>query len=274
MTTGNGGPGGVGDDARTLLINGVIAGVLAVGAMILLHELAHLVTALALGIGGTLYAYGVATDGDPSAVESGVIAIAAPVFSLVSGFVMTLWLPLRSRGGFGHLLWLMFAFASMMEGVGYLVIAPMGAGDTAAAAEYFGWPGWVAVVMCVLGVTLQFTLAWMYAPHVGHIAGGDRGRRLAFALWAWLVATGFIVATQILTVATARMALSDGEATAIIAASTALLVFSPMALIFGGRIEAAPYRPLGLRGVPTPGVLALVGLLILQQALNLGLHVG
>ncbi|MFV0254212.1 MAG: hypothetical protein ACK5H2_12870 [Beutenbergiaceae bacterium] len=264
----------VGDDARTLCVNGTVAGVLAVFAMIGVHELAHLVTGLALGIGGTLYSYGVMPLGNPTDLATGIMAIAGPVFSLISGFVMTQWLPLRSRGGFGHLLWLMFAFASMMEGIGYLVIAPFGAGDTATAAALFSWPGWVPWLMLVAGVVLQFTLAWMYAPHVGRIAGPDHGRQLAFALWAWLIATGFIVLVQIITVSWARMSLTDGEATAIIAASTALLVFSPMALIFGRHIKSTSHEPLGLRPVPVAGVIALVLVLILQQALNLGLRVG
>ncbi|MFV0426758.1 MAG: hypothetical protein ACK5KU_06960 [Beutenbergiaceae bacterium] len=263
-----------GDDSRTLLINGTVAAALAVISMILVHELAHVVAGLAMGVGGTLYSYGVAPAGNPADPAGGIIAIAAPIFSLVSGLVMTQWQPLRRRAGFGHLVWLLFAFTSMMEGIGYLVIAPFGAGDTAAAVGYFGWPDWVPWVMFVVGVLLQFTLAWMYAPHVGQIAGPDRGRLLAFALWAWLIATGLIVLLQIITVSWARMDLTDGEATAIIAASTALLVFSPMALIFGRRVNAAPYKPLGLPPVPVPGILALAAMIIAQQVLNLGVPVG
>lgn len=262
------------DDARTLLINGAVAGVLATGLMILVHEFAHLVAGLILGYGGTLYSYGVVPAGSPSAVDNGIIALAAPVFSLASGLVMTQWLPLRSRGGFGHLLWLLFGFASMMEGIGYLVIAPFGAGDTAAAVAYLSWPGWVPWAMFVAGIGLQFTLAWMYAPHVGRIAGPKKGRQLAFALWAWLIATGFTAALMIITVSRARMQLTDGEVTAIIAASTALLVFSPMALIFARRVTAAPYEPLGLRPIPVTGILTLTLLLLGQQALNLGLPIG
>lgn len=263
-----------GDDARTLMINAAVAGALAVFLMILVHEVVHLVAGLAMGIGGTLYSYGVMPDPGATATQSGIMAISAPVFSLVTGFLMSQWLPLRRRGGFGHLLWLFFAFASMMEGVGYLVIAPMGAGDTASASAYFGWPAWAPFVMCAAGIALQFTLAWMFAPHVGRIAGADRGRRLSFALWAWMIAMAGTAIIMVLTISMARMELTDGEATALIAASTALLVWSPMAMIFGKRIDAAPYEPLGLRPVPVAGIVALVVLIGVNQVLNAGVHVG
>lgn len=262
------------DGARTLLVNAVVAGVLGTLLMILVHELVHLVAGLAMGIGGTLYSYGVMPDGDPPDMQYGIMAIAAPIFSLVTGLIMSQWLPLRRRGGFGHLLWVYFAFASMMEGVGYLVIAPMGAGDTATAASRFGWPVWTTLVMCAVGIALQFTLAWMFAPHVGRFAGDDKGRRLSLALWAWMIATGITALVTTISILMARMELTDGEATALIAAGTALLVWSPMALIFRKRIDAAPYEPLGLPAVPVAGIVALVVLIVVNQVLNTGVHVG
>lgn len=262
------------DDVRTLIVTTVVAAVLATGLMVLVHELVHLLTGLALGIGGTLYSYGVAHDAGATAVQTGIMAIAAPIFSLATGLVMARWRPFDARGGFVHLLWLLFAFASAMEGIGYLVITPMGAGDTAVAVASFGWPWWTSLVLCGIGVGMQFWLAWLYAPHVGRVAGADRPRRLAFALWAWLIATVVNVGLVTLTVSTARMTLSDGEATAIVAASTALLVFSPMALIYGRRADAAEHRPLGLPRVPIAGLIAVVVLIGVNQALNFGLHIG
>ena len=50
LTGGRVGPA----DPRTLFINATVAGVLGAAIMVLLHELAHLVTGVLLGLPGTL----------------------------------------------------------------------------------------------------------------------------------------------------------------------------------------------------------------------------
>lgn len=112
------------ESPRTLLINCVVAAVLATWLMIPIHELVHVIADRLNGFAVELYPFAVLTVGERTATQVAVGAISAPIFSLVSGLVMAFWLPLRRIGGFAHLLWLWFAFVSLMEGVGYLVITP------------------------------------------------------------------------------------------------------------------------------------------------------
>ncbi len=261
------------ESPRTLLINSAVAAVLGTGLMVLVHEFVHTFTGLALGFPGVQYAFGVDHLGSPAPVQMGIMAISAPVFSLVSGAIMAAWTPLRRRGGFGHLLWLWFAFTSLMEGVGYLVITPFGAGDTAMAVESFGWPIWVAFVMCGLGVALQFGTAWAFAPHVGRHAGTETARRYAFTLWPWIVASVVNVALSLLYLSLAASDPGEGAAFAIVAAATATTVFAPMSFIFARRF-AQPLEPLGLKPVPWVGVAAFAVLVALNLAMSPGLRIG
>ena len=262
-----------GPDPRTLLINVTIAAVLGAGLMVLAHEFAHLVAGLAQGVPGILYSYGVDHPG-ATPTQLGIAAIAGPVFSLVTGAVMAAWTPLRTKGGFGHLLWLMFAFASLMEGIGYLEIAPFGAGDTASAITNLGWPQWISLIMLAVGIAGQFALARAFAPHVGRHAGPEKPARMAFTLWPWLIATAINLAIVALNLSTARMPISAGEMVAIAAAGTAVLVFLPMSMIFQGAMNRETPSPLRLSLWPIGGLVALVVLLLVNQALNFGLSVG
>lgn len=272
LTGGRVGPA----DPRTLFINATVAGVLGAAIMVLLHELAHLVTGVLLGLPGTLYSYGVTHGGSPSPTQLGVTSIAAPVFSLLKGALMVTWQPLRARRDFWHLLWLMVAFTSMMEGIGYAEISVFGAGDTADAIRHFGWPGWVAPVMLALGVAGQFGLARIFAPMVGRYAGADKRSRLAFTLWPWLAGTAINLALVGVNLSTARTDLNGGEMVAIAMAGVAVLVWMPMALIFPRAVDAgsADAEPLHLRGWPVVGLVAIGVMIVVNQLLNLGLSIG
>lgn len=260
-------------EPRVLLLNAAVAALLGSGLMVLVHETVHLVTGLFMGIGGTQYSYGVDHDGTYTATQAGIMAISAPMFSLVSGFVLAFWTPLRSRGGFGHLLWLMFAFTSIMEGVGYFVITPFGAGDTAAAVEHFGWPVWTVFVLCGLGVALQFLTARLYAPHVGRHAGNERPSKLAFAFWSWVVFCVVEVVVTGVRMVFARMELSAGEVLILMLAGIVSFVFSPMALLYPKTIAAQDVQPLRLAPIPVAGLFGFVALTALNVVLDFGIHV-
>lgn len=257
----------------TLLFNNVVAAVLGAGLMVLVHELTHLVAGLAQGAPGELYPFAVNSPG-LSDTDQAIATLAGPVFSLVSGVVLALWLPLRRRGGFAHLLWLWFAFTSMMEGVGYLVITPFGAGDTATASALLGWGTPVQLAMCAVGIALMFVLARMWAPHVGRFAGEDPRRQWAFTLWPWLIGTAVNLVMSTVYLSVSNAPLTIGEIMAISAAGTATLVFAPMAHIFARRMTTASYQPLRLPAVPVAGLIAFAVLVAFNLFIRNGITVG
>src|SRR5699024_9694273 len=83
---------------RALLLNNLVAALIASAVMIVLHEGAHLVTGLALGHPSILYAFGVDHLGSPSDSDQVVMLLAGPAFSLITGVLMQRWTPLRRRG--------------------------------------------------------------------------------------------------------------------------------------------------------------------------------
>lgn len=259
------------ETARTVLFNSVVAAVLGAGLTVLAHELVHLITGLALGFPGVLYAFGVEHIGPATPQQNAIMALSAPIFSLITGFILAFWLPFRRRGGFAHLLWLWLAFTSIMEGVGYLVITPFGAGDTASAAQDLGWPAGVQIAICLLGVALQFLTARLFAPYVGRHAGlegGPRSRQWAFAFWPWVIGSVVNMALGVLYLSLTSADFGLGPAIAILAAGMALLVFAPMAFIFRRSFDP-DYQPLGLKPVPVAGLVAF-GVLVAYNLVSLG----
>lgn len=260
---------------RTVLVNSVIAAVLGAGLMVVVHEAAHLLAGLALGIPGTQYSYGVEQNGVMTPAQTALTAMAAPIFSAVTGAVMAWWTPLRRRGGFGHLLWLWFAFTSLMEGVAYLVITPFGAGDTADTARALGLGVPVQFVAMAVGIGLMFVVARVFAPHLGRMAGPDRRVRNAYGLFTWLFGSLLGGALALLNLATAGMALGVGEQIVIVLAASVVLVHAPMAMIFAKAMNAQPYEPLRLAPVPRIALGTLVLLVVLNvTVLAAGVAVG
>lgn len=257
----------------TLLLNATIAAILGGALTVLVHELIHLVAGLVLGYPGTLYPFAVEHHNDPGAGQRPVMALSAPIGSLIIGAIATAWLPLRRRGGFGHLLWLWFGFTSLMEGVGYLENTPFGAGDTASAAKDLGWPVVAQVVLCLVGVALRFWAARRFAPHVGRHAGLEKRHTWPFAFYPWILGTLANWGLAALYLAVAHAAVSGGEIAAILAAGTALMLFGPMSFIFRRRFDPT-LEPLGLSPVPVGGLVALVATVALNVALCFGLRIG
>lgn len=257
---------------RVIVFNATVAAVLGAALMVLVHEIVHLVTGLGLGLPGTLYSYGVEMEG--TAVQNAVVALSAPLFSLATGLLLAFWTPLRRRGGFGHLLWLFFAFASLMEGVGYLIITPFGAGDTAYAADQLGWGVAPRLVLCVVGIGLQFLVGLMFAVHVGRLAGRQKAHRLALTIWPWLVGTLVNLALTFLNLSTGAMELTPGQTVAVAAAGSAVLVFGPMSMIFTRVMDRQQPERFRLPSVPVLGIVGILAMVALNQLLNLGIQVG
>lgn len=256
---------------RQLLVNCVVAAVAAVTVMIMVHEAVHLVTGAALGYESTMYAFGVTHAGDPTAGHVAWMALSAPAFSLVTGLLMACWLPLRARGGFAHLAWLLFAFASMQEGVAYLCLTPFGLGDTGAAAVALEVPAAVRIAACLVGVGGMFVTARMFATHLARHAGPDQADRNAFSLFTWLYGMLIMSALTIGYLAITPMEVSPGDQIAILMANTAILVFAPMANIFHRRVADVPHEPLALPRIPVAGLVAIGVLLVINVSLSTGI---
>lgn len=259
---------------RSLLFNNLLAALIASAVMVFVHELAHLVAGLALGHPGTLFAFGVSHHGDPSQSDQAAMALAGPAFSLVSGIVMAIWMPLRRRAHFGHLIWLWFAFTSVQEGVAYLCLTPFGVGDTGSAATLLNIPLPLQFLALAMGIGGMFANARAFAPHLARHAGADQADRNAMSLFVWLYGILASVLLSVLYLAIAPMDVSPGDQIAVIAAGTALLVFAPMANLFRRQVAAVAHEPLRLQPVPVAGLGVLVLLVVGNALLSLGLRVG
>ncbi len=261
--------------SKDILINSSLAAVLATAVTIVLHELVHLLTGLGFGHPGTLYPFGVTHDGTMSAGTTAATAISAPIFSLVTGIVLTLGLPRPPRAGFWHLFLFWLAATSMMEGAGYLVITPFGAGDTAATIEALDLPGWTAYAAAMVGVALMFFCARLLAPHVSRLSGDDRGRAFALALHPWWIAMIINAALALLYVSTSSGDFSDGDKTAIIAAGMALTALAPMAFIYLKSVAGQARTEFELQSVPVAGIIANAAVIALNIGLLLpGVYIG
>jgi len=144
---------------RTLTVNASVAFVAAQSVVVLLHETSHLVAGLALGYANVMYPFGVEHFPLPGRTEATIMALTGPVFSLVTGLLALVIMPWRQSRGFLHLAWLWFAYMSVMEGAGYLVLTPFGVGDTGSTAAAYGSPAYLIWPAFALGVALPFWLA-------------------------------------------------------------------------------------------------------------------
>jgi len=136
-----------------------VAFVAAQSVVVLLHETSHLVAGLALGYANVMYPFGVEHFPLPGRTEATIMALTGPVFSLVTGLLALVIMPWRQSRGFLHPAWLWFAYMSVMEGAGYLVLTPFGVGDTGSTAAAYGSPAYLIWPAFALGVALPFWLA-------------------------------------------------------------------------------------------------------------------
>ena len=157
-----------------------LAYVVAQMAVVLLHEGAHTITGVLQGLRAIQFTGEVRFDPDPGGLTLVWRALAGPLFSLASGALLALMRPWHGDG-FGRLLTTWFAFLSMQEGLGYLIVAPvLRAGDTGAALAELNAP-WIAYAASVaVGVAGMFWLASRCAiegavpGQIGFAAGGIR----------------------------------------------------------------------------------------------------
>jgi hypothetical protein len=241
------------------LLNAAAAFVLAAIVNSLLHESAHAVAGLVEGLTPTLSPFSVTYDPVPSSAQGVVTALAGPVWSLVMGAVL-LGIAQSWGTGFSRLFWLWLSFMGVMNFVGYLEIAPfVKAGDTGRALTLLRAPGWVFILVALVGVALQFALAYLFARRIKRYTDGIEGERvLAFRAWA----IGTLV-TVVLTVSELLL-LQPGRGVTLPVAvyAVAVGIFAPMQFIFSRRVPKVPVEELSLARPSRPGLI-LAGLAVL-----------
>lgn len=239
---------------RTLTANATVAFVLAALVTGFSHEIAHAVAALVQGANPVVSPFSVSyPDGGRTPTEEIVTALAGPLFSLVVGLV--LMVVARSWGsGLVRLFWMWLAFMGVMNFVGYCVIAPFGdVGDTGHALALLAAPGWVSIVVFLVGVAGQFLLARRFAVEVKRYAA-DLGAERRLTNTPWMIGTAVVI---VLTAVEVLLLSAPAEQTVVVLAySVAVGIFAPMQFIFHGRVSNT-YEDLVL-APPRTGLVVLV----------------
>jgi hypothetical protein len=231
---------------RTLTLNATVAFVLAGLVNSLLHEGAHAVAGLAVGLVPTITSFAVSYDPEGTARQQTITAAAGPVFSLVMGLVLMV-VARRWGRGFGRLVCMFLAFMGVMNFVGYCFIAPFArAGDTGKVLTLLGAPQWVFLAVGVVGVAGQFWLARRFAVEVKRYATEPaQQRRIAY--FPWLIGTLVIVLLALVELIMLR--LPTPYLVLILVYSVAFGVFAPMQFIFSRRVHNT-LEPLSLAPGP------------------------
>jgi hypothetical protein len=170
------------------LVNSTVAFCLALMVMVTLHELAHAVAALALGLHPVVHLGSVDT-GALTAAQKATTNAVGPLFSLVSGLLL---LALPHRGTpFVRLFVLWLGLLSVQELNGYLMTGPfVSEGDVGVVLRETGSPVWVGLVGLVVGV-----LGTVWAGRIATArllamvdpAGDVGGQLRRLGLFAWLL---------------------------------------------------------------------------------------
>lgn len=255
---------------RLLLATSTTALVLAAPVAITLHELAHAVTGLAVGLNPTLHSNFVDYDPEPDPARAIVTAAAGPLFSLVLGLVV--FLTARSAGrGFGRLFWLWTGLVSMQNFFGYLLIAPFaGVGDTGQVLHLLGASTAAYVVCGVLGALLTLLSSRLLAGQVTRYAR-DRDELRHLVLFPWLIATAITVALTPLDLATGS--LDPAAVPVVLAGAVSIAIFAPMFSFFYRGLNP-PHEALALRQPVVPLIATVVLTVLIAVFLGPGIHLG
>ncbi len=194
-------------DTRRLAFAAVCLYTAAFLATVLLHELAHALMALAVGVHPTLFNSHV--DAPPAGPRQEIlIALAGPVFSLAQG-VAALALTARGRStGPGALFGLFLGVFGIINFLGYVMTGPVvDYGDVGQAEKLLGVPVAAAIVAAVaaavavtLAVRATAPLFLRFVPALGPgaspaaVVAQKRPYLRALLLWPWLLGSVLITA--------------------------------------------------------------------------------
>jgi hypothetical protein len=253
-----------------LLASSALALTLAAPIAVTLHELAHAVAGLLLGVDADLRPNSVSYVPELAADGQVLTAAAGPVFSLVFGVVVLL-LGRKVGGGFLRLLLLWTGLVSMQNFAGYLLIAPFArAGDSGQVMALLGAPAGAYVAPVVLGVALTLLNARFLAGQVTRYARSqDELRHLV--LLPWLVGTAITVVLTLLDVWISGIGLAD--VVVVVAGGIAVAIFAPVFTFFYRPLHP-PYEELRLRMPVVPLAVTVVLVVLIAVVLGPGLRLG
>lgn len=227
-----------------------------------------------------MYPFGVTHSPVPNRHDTAIMALTGPSFSFVTGLLAMTFIPRRRPRGFLHLAWLWFAFMSVMQGAGYLILTPFRIGDTGSTADAYGLPAILMWLAFAVAVAITLWLAKRFAVLAVRHTTADLISLRAFTFFPWIPGTLAVVALTILDLFSGSEAFSSGDVFAVLMRTVALGVFAPMAMPFTQRLlrddaGAAGSELLRLPHVPTVGVvlialITLLNLAVLSQGLQLG----
>ncbi|MGO2111732.1 MAG: hypothetical protein ACTH31_08970 [Pseudoclavibacter sp.] len=254
-----------------LIRSGTVAMLIGATVMIMLHETSHSVAGMLLGYGPVQLAFAVDYSPVPTPEHQAITAFTGPIFSLAFGIagviVDSVAKPLRSRP-FWRLTWLWLVFTSLMEAIGYFMIAGVfQAGDTAVAFGIWDVPVWGYIASFLLGTAGMFGIAWLFSRPMMEITHSRR-EMLAITTWSWMSGTvAFILLSILYFVVSPAMPIE--AIIAVAAAAMSIAVFSPMSNMFSGQRTKAP-APLKLPSHPIAGYIVLAALVLLNLSLAFG----
>lgn len=257
---------------RRLTTAAALSFVLAAMVNSMLHEAAHAVAGLALGLTPTISPFSVSYEPEGTATQQIITAAAGPLFSLAMGLILLV--AARQWGtGFVRLFFMWLPFMGVMNLVGYCFIAPFAhAGDTGQVLALLAAPSLVFVAVGLLGVVGQFLLAWRFAVEVKRYTSSKHEER-QLAYFPWLIGTPIIVGVTLLELI--MLQVPAVYVVLILAYSVAFGVFAPMQFIFSSRVSNS-FEQLELTGnLKFPiAVTVVVALLELGLAAIGGLQLG
>ena len=185
-----------------LLVNSTIAFAIALPTMITIHELAHGLAGVAMGLHPTVYP-GQVIDGIQGTMSQQVAQLlAGPIGSLVIGVAILLVAP--AARGFPGLFLLWLGALSVQEFTGYLMTSPfLAIGDVGAALHLLGAPFWVSWLLLVAGALGTGLLGRHFTRRLETLidpAAGDRSTQLrSLGLFEWLLGVALTFAYNLVT---------------------------------------------------------------------------
>ena len=183
----------------TRLINSTVAFVAALFLQITLHEFAHGFAALTLGATPTVYA-SYENHAPLSSTGEILIALAGPVFSLVSGFVVLALY--RSGRGFGYLFGTWFGIVSAQNFFGYLMTGPfIKYGDIGKVLRLVSASVPVYLLVFLAGVAGTVLLGYILTARLLKLTdnvGDERAAQLRqLAFFTWICGAGLAILLSI-----------------------------------------------------------------------------
>ena len=251
-----------------ILVNSVVAFVLAGMVATTLHELSHLTAGLLLGHPGRLYVSAVDTSGLVSTNHLIIIALTGPLFSLVFG-ILFIFMARNWGQGFGRLFWLWLGFLSAQIGFGYFIISPFASmGDTGKALSLLHAPALIYIISFLFGVSGMIWLGKRFAtPAVAYTT--DTSSLRTIGLFSWLIGTGLLLCIEI----PANRMLPTDLLPTVIAGTATIGIFTPL-LTFFYKSLTVEHEQLTL-GKPIAGLAcALLFAVLLLFVLSHGIKIG